>query len=533
MTTAAPGRASDRVALVLGGAGMAGLLAVAATRGLAVMAREVRFDVDPALDPTPLAALGPAGSLTLDVLLLLACAAVLAAAAIRRRGADWRLLLLAALPLPVLALHGLDDLGHLWRGATWGAAAVAAAVVAGLDAGRPAHRAAVGVVVALAVPLLARGALQVTVEHADTIALWEQTREAFLRDRGWSPDAPAARIYERRLREARPRGWFTTTNIFAAVMVATALASAGLAVAAGRARAAGGWIGGLALLAVAAAAGVVMSGSKGALLALVVGAVALGGWRWIRRLGPRGRGGLLLAMVAAALAAVLARGTLLPEGFAGDRSLLFRWHYLAAAGRIAVTHAGTGVGPDGFQAAYTLERPIRSPEEVTSAHSVFVDWVCMLGVAGIAWIALVGWLLWRAAVPRGPDDPGAAPGARAAAGPVVAAVAVAAAATVAIAVEWHVLDPLGLAVRGLGALGMAVVAIAIAGGRGDGAAGLVRWSLAAAAATLVMHAQIEMTFFEPGAIVWALVAVGAAAAGPARRCARAPVVVAAGACVAL
>jgi len=111
VTTSATGRASDRVALVLGGTGMAALLAVAATRGLAVMAREVRFDVDPALDPTPLAVLGPAGSLTLDVLLLLACAAVLAAAAIRRRGADWRLLLLAAVPLPVLALHGLDDLG--------------------------------------------------------------------------------------------------------------------------------------------------------------------------------------------------------------------------------------------------------------------------------------------------------------------------------------------------------------------------------------------------------------------------------------
>ena len=38
----------------------------------------------------------------------------------------------------------------------------------------------------------------------------------------------------------------------------------------------------------------------------------------------------------------------------------------------------------------------RSPEEVTSAHSMVVDWVSMLGVSGLAWAALVGILLWRA-----------------------------------------------------------------------------------------------------------------------------------------
>ena len=98
--------------------------------------------------------------------------------------------------------------------------------------------------------------------------------------------------------------------------------------------------------------------------------------------------------------AVALRGAVLPEGFLGDKSLLFRWHYTIASAHIVADAPWRGVGPDGSQAAYSLHRVPRNPEEVTSAHSMFWDWLCALGISGAAWIALVAFLLWRAGNPQ-------------------------------------------------------------------------------------------------------------------------------------
>ena len=100
--------------------------------------------------------------------------------------------------------------------------------------------------------------------------------------------------------------------------------------------------------------------------------------------------------VALVLVGIVIRGAVLPEAFASERSLLFRWHYLVSSASIVADAPGLGVGPDGYQAAYVKHRVPRNPEEVTSAHSVFVDWVADLGVAGVAWIALALLLAWRA-----------------------------------------------------------------------------------------------------------------------------------------
>ena len=42
-----------------------------------------------------------------------------------------------------------------------------------------------------------------------------------------------------------------------------------------------------------------------------------------------------------------------------------------------------GVGPDGFQDAYLQFKPVRSPEDVASAHSMTVDWLASIGVVAI------------------------------------------------------------------------------------------------------------------------------------------------------
>ena len=103
-----------------------------------------------------------------------------------------------------------------------------------------------------------------------------------------------------------------------------------------------------------------------------------------------GRGAAIaIACVVAALLGVVVRGTVLPEGFIGERSLLFRWHYMISSSAILGEQPFVGVGPDGYQPAYVRHRVPRNPEEVASAHSMFWDWLCALGLLGAAWIALV------------------------------------------------------------------------------------------------------------------------------------------------
>jgi tetratricopeptide (TPR) repeat protein len=232
-----------------------------------------------------------------------------------------------------------------------------------------------------------------------------------------------------------------------------------------------------------------------------------------RRSGPRHAGGyvtaLLIAMILGATLGVVVRGVLLPEGFVGEKSLLFRWHYLQAASEIVNAHALAGVGPGGFQQAYTLHRPLRNPEEVQSAHAMFTDWLATLGMLGCAWVALIVVLAARAGqsliTSINPDADGAAALRLA----VRFALCVAALALApAMFIEWQALTPTDVFVRGLALAGYLAAAAMIA-------AVLVRcddrWlrSVSIAGATVLLaHGQIEMTFFQHGPVVWCMAMVG-------------------------
>ncbi|MEM6393183.1 MAG: O-antigen ligase family protein [Planctomycetota bacterium] len=155
--------------------------------------------------------------------------------------------------------------------------------------------------------------------------------------------------------------------------------------------------------------------SKGSALAAGLGvAVVVGalGVRWVAaRLKPRSldwvvRGvvGLVLMGVVGVMGLVWVRvwvwGVPLPveeggPGVAGERSLLFRWQYWGAAWRVWADGAWLwGVGPGGFQAAYQAAKDVLNPEDVQSAHNVWIDYAVMLGVMGLAWgVVLAGWLI--------------------------------------------------------------------------------------------------------------------------------------------
>ncbi|MHC4107870.1 MAG: O-antigen ligase family protein, partial [Planctomycetota bacterium] len=522
----------DRLSLGLRSIGLIGIATIAIMRCVVFFAPQVLFDVDPARDPTPIGGLGPAGSLLLDALLLGACACGLLGQALAGRKFDALLLALAVAPAPIVLWHGAGDAGDLWRGSTWLSAALACAVVAHCATDRAPRLLLIALLAAVLAPLMARGIMQVPfvgTEYAETVAAFEQNRDQFLADRGWEPDSAAARIYERRLRQATLRGWFATTNIFASLLAFAMILFGGLTIASVRARLTSGYTGLLALAALVAAAGLALSGSKGAILAALGGLVVLLAPLVLARarafLGRFG-GAIAVACVAAVLLAVCARALLLPEGFAGEKSLLFRWHYLVGSAGIFAEQPFLGVGPDGFQDAYVTVRVPRSPEEVASAHSAFADWFATLGVVGGAWVALTLLMLWRVgcAWGRETDQEEALPVRRLVWTSVVGAAAVVALGLLpAVLIEAHAIDEADLmtmlalvlmrAIGLAGFIGVAVITMYVLA-RSDPR--LVDWSLAAAVIALLVHAQIEMTLFQPGPVVWAMCVLGVAG-GAARR----------------
>ena len=116
--------------------GAIGIVTVAIVRCVVVFSGQVVFDVDPAIDPSPLAGLGPAGSLFRDAARLAACGCGLLGETLAGRKIDRLLVTLALLPAPVIAFHGLADAGDMWRGSTWLAAAVACVTLAHLGRDR-------------------------------------------------------------------------------------------------------------------------------------------------------------------------------------------------------------------------------------------------------------------------------------------------------------------------------------------------------------------------------------------------------------
>jgi hypothetical protein len=513
--------------------GAIGIATVAVMRCVVTFAPQVVFDVDPAVDPTPLPGLGPCGSLVLNCLLLTMCACALLGEALSRRGIDWRLLLLALIPAPVIGWHGAHDALDLWRGSTWLAAAVACAVVAHLGRDRVLRAVLIALFVSVLVPIVLRGASQsaLTVggwsvrgpEYADTIAEFEANRDVFFADRGWMPDAPAAQIYERRLAQPDPRGWFPTTNIFASMTAFGLVLFVGLIVGSVRERRSWSWLAVLGLGALVTVGALLMSRSKGAMLASLAGLVLLCAplvSGRIRALLARHGGAVAVALVAATLVGVVFRGAILPESWLGEKSLLFRWHYLVGAGRILSDHVLAGVGPDGFQAAYTAVRVPRSPEEVASAHSMFADWLVMLGVSGAAWIGLALILVWRGGG-RGRETGDTAGGAIAPASPRGGLLAAAAVAVLgllpALPFEAADVDTLGTELgRGLGILGYVASAAGLGLVLGRMRPAAVDCALACAAVALVIHGQIEMVFFDSGAVTWMMCILGLAGGAVAR-----------------
>lgn len=478
------------------------------------------WDMDPGRHWIPSTGFSPAQTLVLSTIPMFAAAGALLAAAVSGRRVLWGRALLGATGSVGVIVHGLTrgpvGLEHLVHAAPWVGAMGAWVAATQLSVWPGFRRLLLAVVAGFVVALLSKGAFQVFVEHPMTVADFEHNRQAILDSRGWTPGSPNALAYERRLSQAEATGWFGLSNVYAS-FAAAGLAGLAAACVAGWRDRRGARLGVVAcgVGASAAAAALVLSGSKGGVGASGVALVVVGGLAALSRVRPGLEGRVAPwvgpALIAAVLGLVAARG-LVGEAI-GERSVLFRAFYAVGALRIWGDHPLLGVGPAGFQDAYASAKPAISPETVKSPHSVLLDWAATLGVFGLAWAAVMVWsardlcgsavsaVCARNEAPHGRNGRATQDEcARADRSDVRFVVLLVAAVTlVSLFVERALTTPEAATARLVGAAGWMAVSIGVHrllcvnGGRNGGRNGPMRWFGAASGLALLAHAQIEVT----------------------------------------
>lgn len=518
------------------------LLALVLVRCVVAISPELYWDVDPrsAAGAVDVIFMGPTGAAVLDTLSVAVAGASLLLHVLAGGSLRWGSITLAALGAGACVVHLFNDVQNLQRGMSWIAAVCLAIATVHLASRRSLRLWMSAGLVALLVPLLLDSLLYVWIEHPGTVQMFMRDEAEILAARGWEEGSAQHLAYLRRLERPDMTGVFSLSNVFGSVIMAmTVIAGANLV---GIVRRDGWWRAMIpAGLVLAGLITVVLSRSRGAAVSLICAALFLAicmsaAWRrWHWRITS-------LAAVTLVLLAVL---TVLLHGLAGPPdtsegkliSMLFRYQYWQGAlGMVmseAVPRAILGVGPGAFQELYLAHKSSLSPEEVTSAHNLFVDFIAMLGLGGWAWSALLMIWLWQAgrcnpfvgydvdpdvvrtpsSRPRTSTSRGRVTEIRSSENLRVLLLALSIFGTalvfhlVAITLEF-------LLVWLFGALAFSLCVTRWVRGVWS-APGWTGFGLFIAATALLMHNQIEMTFFHQGAAVVAWFIVALAAATPA------------------
>lgn len=486
------------------------------------------WELDPTSVSAPETTLTPATGFLLDALIWfgVACGVLGESRAGRRLGTrTFGLVIVGSIAVllhgmwlaPYTSAEGLlrGDFRGFSIGSAWAAAMAGGWMLAHLARDPAVRRAAFGSIFGVGVLLAARGIFQIMVEHPNLVRQFEADRARFAAEQGMQPDSAATRMLERRLRQPDATGWFALSNVYGSVMMGCAIALLGACIAFVRSERtrATRWGGSLLLVGalLTVLVGVWLSRSKGAALAMFMGLFIAGFAAMLGRgAGARLRGWSLLGVLVpvGVLAIVVLRGQIGEQ--IGELSLLFRWHYLVGSARIIGEHPLVGVGPSAFKDAYLLHKPLLSPEEVESPHSVFFDWVATLGVLSAAWIAVLLTWVSRAAGRLGGlsrRTPQETPSESPVDWSRVAFFTCLIAATVAMFVERAALTPDALLVRIIGLVLWLGTIRTIPRIGPEHERSLAIGGIAAALA-LVAHAQIELTPVLPGSAGWFMLAVG-------------------------
>ncbi|MCA9273318.1 MAG: hypothetical protein KDA31_09755 [Phycisphaerales bacterium] len=344
------------------------------------------WDADPTRIVIAIIGVGPTSSLLIDALAWLGAGLVLMSPRSRRNEPLALLAMLGAVFVLVRTL-ALDaqDVEAIRIASSWASGWASFAAITSLAHRRSVRMVLGSVLLASVAMLAAKGLVQVFVEHPLMLQQFDTNKDASLIAQGFQPGSEQALIYERRLRQPDPTGWFGLSNVLATFLAvgSTSLLFAGLSVK-GLARTV------LVLASICIGVVLLLTGSKAGIGVAGLGVIAGLVMRFVPSRFARF---LILGLVALPTIAVVARGmTGLPEG---EKSLLFRWFYAEGAARVTIGSLPFGTGPAGFQEAYQLHKPALATEDVTSPHMILWDYAATLGVIGLPLIGALLWTLWR------------------------------------------------------------------------------------------------------------------------------------------
>ena len=267
--------------------------------------------------------------------------------------------------------------------------------------------------------LVARSAWQVGFEFPANHSQTPEQQADMLRKAGYDPDSPSAAMLENRMLADTPYGFMSLSNPFGSLMIVLGFAAAAVAVekfrAARASRPAPGAVGRgeihlpalaallSALVAGAAGVVVVLTRSRGAIVAMILGlAGAVVVYRYRRALGRHWRKALLIA----AAAVVVLAGAVAGYGLAHDRlptrTMTFRWYYWTGSGGVIAESPAFGTGGGNFPNAYLRHRRTQAEEAVKSPHNLAIHALCQYGVpGGVCLVAAVLYVVAASARPGG------------------------------------------------------------------------------------------------------------------------------------
>ena len=268
----------------------------------------------------------------------------------------------------------------------------------------------VAVLAAVGIAVAAKAYWQVAVEVPQRVADFQSDPAGRLASLGIRPGTPEAKLFESRLRNPAPFGFFNLANMFASLLIVLVAAAAGLAidaVAAVRgARGEGPKQRGqinpavlAAVLAVLAAVGTAavlpLTRSRGALIGAAAAVISAGAAFLIGRQLARHR---RRWMLAGAVAFLLVAGAVAAFGMKYDRlptrTMTFRWFYWTGAAEVIRRRPMLGVGPGNFPAAYLRHRRPEAEEAVKTPHNIILHAFAQYGlVGGLLYLAAVAYVL--------------------------------------------------------------------------------------------------------------------------------------------
>ena len=498
-----------------------GVLVVVLIQGLVNQSPNIYWDVDPSSDTATAAdiRLGPRGISWLHVLSVAIAAVAMAVHVLRGGRIRWVDSVLILIGTASCAWHMPEHFLSMLHCGAWIASASLVLAVVHLAEHEKARRWLAVALVAMLVPLAIKSAWWVWAEHPDTV---NRMRDQFIQDLGWQLGSPEHGLFERRMKNWAIVGVFGLSNVFGSIVLAyTTIA---LALALGQLRQSLKRACLPLILVLAGLAMVVGTRSKGVMGSMVIAVVLLMClWRSIGHVRFRTFLGVTaIALLVLVIGAVIARGLIGPPPTRrGNISLLVRSQYWEAAVRIVkddpVRNVLLGTGPAPFAQAYLQHKNPLNPEEVTSSHNVFIDWIAMLGIGGWAWTVLILIWLWRggrnAANALLADEEEES---KSRSWPSRVDVRWGVAVSLLLFVPQYLVlyegmgpDSALLWLIGLGGFAATLIFLATPG-----------WSprkwidvgLFVAATALLLHNQIDMTFFQIGstAMAWFIVAIGGA-----------------------